>query len=94
MPLQEILDRLDGEKPNFSSAEADLVLDRNLPNQGPFIDRIGVENEDSHQKMRRVDWRWAAAKGFLNKDTNQWNEEMGGREAYIRQRNERILARL
>ena len=45
------------------------------------------------QKMRRVDWRWAAAKGFLNKETNQWNEEMGGQEAYLKQRNDRMMAR-
>ena len=44
-------------------------------------------------KMRRVDWRWAAAKGFLNKETNQWNEEMGGQEAYLKQRNDRMMAR-
>ena len=43
--------------------------------------------------MRRVDWRWAAAKGFFNKGTNQWNEDKGGKEAYILQRNERISAR-
>jgi hypothetical protein len=45
------------------------------------------------QKMRRVDWRWAAAKGFLNKETNKWNEEMGGQEAYLKQRNDRMMAR-
>ena len=43
--------------------------------------------------MRRVDWRWAVAKGFLNKETNEWNAELGGQEAYLRQRNERMLAR-
>ena len=45
------------------------------------------------QTMRRVDWRWAVAKGFLNKETNQWNEKLGGKEAYLKQRNERMLAR-
>jgi hypothetical protein len=49
--------------------------------------------DESLRKMRRVDWRWAAAKGFLDKDTNQWNEAMGGLEGYIRQRTERVLAR-
>ena len=48
---------------------------------------------DSELKMRRVDWRWAVAKGFFNKETNQWNEELGGKEGYFRQRNERILDR-
>ena len=56
-----------------------------------FIERAACESESV--KMRRVDWRWAAAKGFFNKQTNQWNEEIGGKEAYIRQRNERIVAR-
>ena len=45
------------------------------------------------RKMRRVDWRWAAAKGFLDKETNQWNEAMGGLEGYLRQRTDRVLAR-
>lgn len=73
------------------------------PNETPedpnFISSFSPINEDVSspdeplQKMRRVDWRWAVAKGFLNKDTNQWIEAMGGKEAYIRQRNERILAR-
>jgi hypothetical protein len=49
--------------------------------------------DESLRKMRRVDWRWAAAKGFLDKDTNQWNEALGGLEGYIRQRTERVLAR-
>mmetsp|Transcript_8995 Transcript_8995/g.22506 ORF Transcript_8995/g.22506 Transcript_8995/m.22506 type:complete len:442 (-) Transcript_8995:235-1560(-) len=44
-------------------------------------------------KMRRVDWRWAAAKGFLDKDTNTWNEAMGGQEEYLRQRNKRMISR-
>ena len=43
--------------------------------------------------MRRVDWRWAVAKGFLNKETNEWNEQHGGQEAYLKQRNERMIAR-
>ena len=47
----------------------------------------------SPQMMRRVDWRWAVAKGFLNKETNQWNEQLGGKDAYLKQRNERMLAR-
>ena len=46
------------------------------------------------QKMRRVDWRWAVAKGFLDKETNEWNQQLGGQEAYLKQRNERMIARL
>lgn len=45
------------------------------------------------ETMRRVDWRWAVTKGYLNKETNEWNEAMGGREAYLKQRNDRMLAR-
>jgi hypothetical protein len=43
--------------------------------------------------MRRVDWRWAVAKGYLNKDTNEWNENMGGQKAYLKQRNDRMISR-
>lgn len=43
--------------------------------------------------MRRVDWRWAVAKGYLNKDTNEWNESMGGQKAYLKQRNDRMVSR-
>ena len=43
--------------------------------------------------MRRVDWRWAVAKGYMNKETNEWNEAMGGMDAYLKQRNERIVSR-
>ena len=46
------------------------------------------------QTMRRVDWRWAVAKGFLFKETNEWNQQLGGQEAYLKQRNERMIARL
>jgi hypothetical protein len=48
---------------------------------------------DMPQAMRRVDWRWAVAKGFLNKETNEWNENMGGQKAYLKQRNDRMIAR-
>jgi hypothetical protein len=48
---------------------------------------------DMPQAMRRVDWRWAVAKGFLNKETNEWNEHMGGQKAYLKQRNDRMIAR-
>ena len=45
------------------------------------------------QAMRRVDWRWAVAKGYLNRETNEWNESMGGKDAYLKQRNTRMPAR-
>ena len=77
--------RLDRELDSHTSCDSDSLDARNA--QG-----AANSDEPSH-KMRRVDWRWAAAKGFLNKDTNQWNEDKGGKEAYIIQRNERISAR-
>ena len=51
------------------------------------------EDEGFSDSMRRVDWRWAVQKGYLNKETNTWNEELGGKEAYLRQRNDRMRAR-
>ena len=86
-----------GNKSNISSAlngleKANVLFDSKKVSKSPCSAQLFCGDEDQH-KMRRVDWRWAAAKGFLNKDTNQWNEEMGGKEAYLRQRNERISAR-
>jgi hypothetical protein len=55
-----------------------------------------VNNDDLLEMpsaMRRVDWRWAVAKGYLNKDTNEWNESMGGQKAYLKQRNDRMISR-
>ena len=45
------------------------------------------------ESMRRVDWRWAVAKGYLNKEKNEWNQAMGGKEAYLKQRNDKMIAR-
>jgi hypothetical protein len=39
-------------------------------------------------EMSRVDWRWAAQKGFFDPNTRQWNAAAGGYEAYARQRAE------
>ena len=72
----------EGESRSSTSAEQHVSFDE--------IDSSILEMPDS---MRRVDWRWAVTKGFLNKETNQWNQEMGGKEAYLRQRNDRMLAR-
>jgi hypothetical protein len=77
--------RLDRGFDSQTSGDSDSLDTRNSGD--------GAHSDESSHKMRRVDWRWAAAKGFLNKDTNQWNEDKGGKEAYIRQRNERISAR-
>ena len=77
--------RIDRELDSRTSWDSDSLDAKNSQ-------RAVYSGESSH-KMRRVDWRWAVAKGFWNKDTNQWDEDKGGKEAYIMQRNERISAR-
>jgi hypothetical protein len=52
-----------------------------------------LELPEMSSAMRRVDWRWAVAKGYLNKDTHEWNENMGGKKAYLKQRNDRMRSR-
>ena len=37
-------------------------------------------------EMSRVDWRWAAQRGFYDPKTKLWNAAAGGYEAYDRQR--------
>ena len=44
-------------------------------------------------EMTTADWRWAAAKGFWDPLRRCWIEEMGGKYAYIAQRNQRRAAR-
>ena len=36
--------------------------------------------------MSRVDWRWAAEKGFYDRTARHWIAETGGYEAYAKQR--------
>ena len=43
--------------------------------------------------MTRVDWRWAAIKGFWDKDKKCWIESAGGQAAYILQRTKRVKVR-
>ena len=43
--------------------------------------------------MTTADWRWAAEKGYWDANRRCWNEEKGGKEAYLAQRNERVAAR-
>ena len=43
--------------------------------------------------MSRVDWRWAALKGFWDKDKKCWIESAGGQAAYIQQRMQRVQVR-
>jgi hypothetical protein len=49
--------------------------------------------EDSSYRMTRVDWRWAAMKGFWDKDKKCWIESAGGQAAYIQQRMKRVNIR-
>ena len=72
-------------------------------------DEIQVEDFNPHQslavysrthavwygpyEMSRVDWRWAAQKGFYDPKTKQWNSAAGGYEAYARQRAQHKSAR-
>ena len=44
-------------------------------------------------KMTRVDWRWAAMKGFWDKESKQWNESAGGQAAYLLQKTKRMKKR-
>ena len=37
-------------------------------------------------EMSRVDWRWAAVKGFYDRTARHWIAETGGYEAYAKQR--------
>ena len=71
--------------------EANHVVANTAPDKFP-ITSIKIIL-DFPSTMRRVDWRWAVAKGYLDRETNTWNEAMGGQEAYLKQRNERMLAR-
>ena len=48
----------------------------------------------SKRDLTTADWRWAAAKGFWDATRRCWNEEAGGKEAYLAQRNKRILSRI
>ena len=48
----------------------------------------------NQSEMNTADWRWAADKGFWNPIRRCWNEELGGMQAYIAQRNQRRAARL
>jgi hypothetical protein len=43
--------------------------------------------------MTTADWRWAAVKGFWDPLRRCWNEDIGGKDAYIAQRNQRRAKR-
>eukprot|EP00291_Cryptomonas_curvata_P011715 CAMPEP_0172186132 /NCGR_PEP_ID=MMETSP1050-20130122/20575_1 /TAXON_ID=233186 /ORGANISM="Cryptomonas curvata, Strain CCAP979/52" /LENGTH=450 /DNA_ID=CAMNT_0012860235 /DNA_START=302 /DNA_END=1649 /DNA_ORIENTATION=+ len=55
-------------------------------------EELAVLKEGSFH-MTRVDWRWAAMKGFWDKDKKCWIESAGGQAAYILQRMKRVKVR-
>jgi hypothetical protein len=57
----------------------------------PSILSLGLEDAGRIEKtstrgMSMVDWRWAAEKGFWNRQKQCWVEEMGGKAGYLLQR--------
>jgi hypothetical protein len=64
----------------FASKEDALAVEAASPEDGSF-------------RMTRVDWRWAAMKGFWDKDKKCWIESAGGQAAYIQQRMKRVKVR-
>ncbi len=65
-----------------SSSKDDSLMPEELP-----------ELKEGSFHMTRVDWRWAAMKGFWDKDKKCWIESAGGQAAYIRQRMNRVKVR-
>ena len=47
----------------------------------------------SRSMLKGSNCRWAVEKGFLDKNTHEWNEERGGLEGYLEERNQRMLLR-
>jgi hypothetical protein len=60
--------------------------------EGTTSDELAALKEGSFH-MTRVDWRWAAMKGFWDKDKKCWIESAGGQAAYILQRMKRVKVR-
>jgi hypothetical protein len=58
------------------------------PTYAPVSDESASITADDHQeeRMTLVDWRWAAEKGFWNRQQQCWIEETGGRAAFLLQR--------
>jgi hypothetical protein len=52
-----------------------------------------TENTIISSNMNTADWRWAAVKGFWDPLRRCWNEEVGGMNAYLSQRNQRRASR-
>ena len=51
-----------------------------------FRPMVGYENASS--QMSLADWRWAATRGYWNPLLRCWNEAVGGKSAYLLQRDE------
>jgi hypothetical protein len=59
-----------------------------------YVENTGVYFDVLHaDKTECVHFRWAVEKGFLDKTTHEWNEERGGLEGYLEERNQRMLQR-
>ena len=54
---------------------------------------VMIKSEAGSFRMTRVDWRWAAKKGFWDKERKCWIEAAGGQAAYILQRTKRCKMR-
>jgi hypothetical protein len=63
----------------------DQDYDRTHENQGEQANSVGPDAT----KFSLADWRWAAKRGYWNPDLRLWNEEIGGKEAYVEQRDKR-----
>jgi hypothetical protein len=51
-----------------------------------LAEESGKTEKSSSHGMSMVDWRWAAEKGFWNRQKQCWVEEMGGKAGYLLQR--------
>lgn len=52
-----------------------------------------TERQRKSEEMSMVDWRWAAIKGYWDQALQRWNEEAGGKAAYLAQRGKRFTKR-
>ena len=59
------------------------------PEEELKIDQI----RSDEKQMSTADWRWAAYKGYWDPKSKRWNDALGGLNAYILQRNARLLRR-
>ena len=90
---------MDGRRASYNSFESQpspygivpskkLSTSHQSPESGRrflFSDSSSEISESSYE-MSRVDWRWAAEKGYYDRAAKRWIAETGGYEAYSRQR--------